>query len=94
MDGPLVLGNYVYADGAANVRVSSAVDALMVRLQAARPDVTLAFLATPTDVLAVPDDAVEAALRAFAALRVARRSRWPACRSGPSPVADCSAAPT
>ena len=31
--GPLVLGNYVYADGAANVRVSAAVDALTVRLR-------------------------------------------------------------
>ena len=67
VDGPLVLGNYVYADGAANVRVSSAVDALTVRLQAARPDVTLAFLATPTDVFAVPDDAVEQSRRAYAA---------------------------
>jgi len=67
VDGPLVLGNYVYADGAANVRVSSAVDALTVRLQAARPDVTLAFLATPTDVFAVPGDAVEQSRRAYAA---------------------------
>ena len=32
MDGPLVLGNYVYADGAANVLLASAVDALTVRL--------------------------------------------------------------
>ena len=36
LDGPLVLGNYVYADGAANVRVASAVDALTVRLLAER----------------------------------------------------------
>src|SRR5207244_12642875 len=50
VDGPLVLGNYVYADGAANVRVASAVDALTVRLQTERRDVALAFLATPTDV--------------------------------------------
>src|ERR1700760_670220 len=57
LDGPLVLGNYVYADGAANVRVASAVDALTVRLQAERGDVALAFLATPTDVFAVPSDA-------------------------------------
>ncbi len=67
VDGPLVLGNYVYADGAANVRVSSAVDALTVRLQAARPDAALAFLATPTDVFAVPGDAVEQSRRAYAA---------------------------
>jgi hypothetical protein len=64
--GPLVLGNYVYADGAANVRVSAAVDALTVRLQAARDDLALAFLATPTDVFAVSGDAVAQSARAYA----------------------------
>jgi hypothetical protein len=77
-DGPLVLGNYVYADGAANVRVSSAVDALTVRLQARRHDVALAFLATPTDVFAVPSDAVAQAASAYAARsRSAKIGRWP-----------------
>jgi hypothetical protein len=65
LDGPLVLGNYVYADGAANVRVSAAVDALTVRLQAARDDLALAFLATPTDVFAVSADAVAQSVRAY-----------------------------
>jgi hypothetical protein len=65
LDGPLVLGNYVYADGADNVRVASAVDALTVRLQAARPDIALGFLATPTDVFAVPADAVAQSARAY-----------------------------
>ncbi len=58
LDGPLVLGNYVYADGAANVRVCAAADTLTLRLQAERDDVALAFLATPTDVFAVPGEAV------------------------------------
>jgi hypothetical protein len=66
IDGPLVLGNYVYADGGANVRLSAAVDALTVRLQAGRDDVTLAFLATPTDVFAVPAEAVAQSARAYA----------------------------
>jgi hypothetical protein len=66
LDGPLVLGNYVYANGAANVRVSAAVDALTVRLQAARHDLALAFLATPTDVFAVSADAVEQSVSAYA----------------------------
>jgi hypothetical protein len=66
LDGPLVLGNYVYADGADNVRVCAAVDALTVRLRAARPDTALAFLATPTDVFAVPADAVAHSARAYA----------------------------
>jgi hypothetical protein len=67
LDGPLVLGNYVYADGGANVAVCAAADALTMRLQAARGDVALAFLATPTDVFAVPAEAVAHSARAYAA---------------------------
>jgi len=78
LDGPLVLGNYVYADGADNVRVASAVDALTVRLQAARPDIALGFLATPTDVFAVPADAVGQSARAYLTRsRAARLGGWP-----------------
>jgi hypothetical protein len=66
LDRRLVLGNYVYADGATNVRVSTAVDAVTVRLQEERPEVALAFLATPTDVFAVPGEAVQHSARAYA----------------------------
>jgi hypothetical protein len=66
VEGPLVLGNYVYADGASNVRLAAAADVLTVRLQASRGDVALAFLATPTDVFAVPAEAVAQAARAYA----------------------------
>jgi hypothetical protein len=66
VDGPLVLGNYAYADGAAFVRLAAAADALTVRLQAGRGDVALAFLATPTDVFAVPAQAVAQSVRAYA----------------------------
>jgi hypothetical protein len=59
LDGPLTLGNYVYADGATHVRVSMAVDAVTQHLLDVRDDVSLAVLATPTDVFAVPRDAVE-----------------------------------
>ena len=60
LEGPLVIGNYVYADGATNVRVSTAVDALTARVIGTRgkDEVALAFLATPTDVFAVPGSAV------------------------------------
>jgi hypothetical protein len=60
-----VLGNYVYADGAANVRVSAAVDALTLRVQGVRPDLALSFLATPTDVFAVPAEAVAHSVQAY-----------------------------
>jgi hypothetical protein len=66
IDAPLVLGNYVYADGATNVRVAVAVDALTRHLLAQRSDVTLGFLATPTDVFAVPAEAVAEATRRYA----------------------------
>jgi hypothetical protein len=66
LPGTPVLGNYVYADGATNVRVSVAVDVLTVRLADARPDLALAFLATPTDVFAVPREAVEFSVAAYA----------------------------
>jgi hypothetical protein len=72
--GRLVLGNYVYADGATNVRVSMAVDELSRRLLDRRDDVALAFLATPTDVFAVPGDAVEASTRRYAGRSA--RAKW------------------
>jgi len=77
MEGPLVLGNYVYADGADNVRVSSAVDALTVRLLAERRDVALGFLATPTDVFAVPAGAVAHSARTYLTRSpAAKLGRW------------------
>ena len=71
--GPIVLGNYAYADGAGHVRVAAAVDALTLRVQAQRAEVALAFLATPTDVFAVPAEAVAQAGRAYAARSPASR---------------------
>jgi hypothetical protein len=60
VEGPMVLGNYVYADSAAHVMVSAAADALAAGL-ADRKDLTLAYLATPTDAFAVPWRDVETA---------------------------------
>ncbi len=76
-DGPLVLGNYVYADGATNLRVAMAVDALTIHLLARRDDVALAFLATPTDVFAVPAEAVGEATRRYAQASGIGRIRRP-----------------
>ncbi len=75
--GRLVLGNYVYADGATNVRVSAAVDALSEAIRSDRPDTALAFLATPTDAFAVPADAVAHSGRAYAERTPIARVRRP-----------------
>ncbi|HET7760928.1 MAG TPA: hypothetical protein VFL46_01120 [Phycicoccus sp.] len=77
VEGSLVLGNYVYADGATNVRVSAAVDALSEAVRGQRPDTALSFLATPTDVFAVPGDAVDAATRSYAERRTSKVLRVP-----------------
>ena len=42
LDGRLVRGNYLYADGGTHVRVSAAADALAARLTDVRPDTALA----------------------------------------------------
>lgn len=82
VEGRLVLGNYVYADGATNVRVSTAVDALTQELVRHRADTALAFLATPTDVFAVPGDAVEHSTRAYREPSRGMRLVRPAVRAG------------
>jgi hypothetical protein len=51
---PFVLGSYAYADGATHVLLTVAADAVVERLRSQRDDLTLAYLATPTDVFAVP----------------------------------------
>jgi hypothetical protein len=79
LGGPLVIGNYVYADGATNVRVSAAVDALSARVTETRgrDDVALAFLATPTDVFAVPGSAVARSVTSYAERRTSKVLRVP-----------------
>jgi hypothetical protein len=67
IEGRLVIGNYVYAPGGLHTRLSIAVDALSEYLTGRRPDTALAFLATPTDVFAVPADAVRQATDRFEA---------------------------
>ncbi len=76
-NGPLVVGNYVYADGARHVQVTAAVDVLTRHLSERRPDITLAFLATPTDVFAVPPEAVAEASRRWDAHEGVGRIRRP-----------------
>ncbi len=77
LDQHLVLGNYVYADGATNVRVSTAVDALTEAVRSQRSDTALSFLATPTDVFAVPAEAVAAATESYAQRRTSKVLRVP-----------------
>jgi hypothetical protein len=74
LDGPLTVGNYVYADGADNVRASMAADALTVELCRDHDDVSLAMLVTPTDVYAAPEEAVVDSQRRFSQAGVVPRA--------------------
>jgi hypothetical protein len=65
LPGTLVLGNYVYADGGGLVRTTAAADHLATLVRSERPDLISAFLATPTDVFAVPGEAVAASVAAY-----------------------------
>lgn len=80
IEGDVLLGNYVYADGVVNLRLAAAVDAMTAWLAGQRPDgLALAFLATPTDVFGVPREVVEFSERAYQGGRLTRVVR-PAAR--------------
>lgn len=64
VEGAPVLGNYLYADGVLNLRLSAAADAVAAHLLDARPDAALAYLGTPSDSFVVPEEAVAASRRA------------------------------
>ena len=94
LPGQLVLGNYVYADGGTNLRLSAAVDELTTRLQRSRDDLALAYLATPTDVFVVPKEDVEESTRSYEGRparskahgsAVAGAQRWSAAASSVRP---------
>lgn len=70
-----VVGDHVHAPGAAFLRVAAVVDAVVAALLHARPDTVAAGLATPTDVYAVPPEAVADARRRAASSRWRRAAR-------------------
>ncbi len=76
--GDIVVGNYLYADGATNVRLSMAADALGTHVRANRHGATtLAFLATPTDAFQVGADVVADSRERWDRHLLARATRWP-----------------
>ncbi len=59
LEGSLVVGSYAYADGSTFLKLAGALDALTVAVHGDKPDTSIAYLATPTDVFAVPMEVVE-----------------------------------
>lgn len=76
--GDLVVGNYLYADGATNVRLSMAADALTTHLADMCGLATVpAFLATPTDAFQVGPDVVLDSRERWRHHHLARATRLP-----------------
>lgn len=54
---PFTVGSYAYLDGALHVQVSLAMDAICKELTEKRPNTSLAYLCTPTDLHLIPKEA-------------------------------------
>ena len=63
---PMDVASLGYLDGERHVRLSLAMDMVASQLLSAQPGSSLAYLATPTDVYAVPEEAALAAQAAYA----------------------------
>jgi hypothetical protein len=63
---PLAVGNLAYLDGERHVRVSLAMDAISATLCAHDARTSLAYMATPTDVFAVPEELAGAVMQRYA----------------------------
>jgi hypothetical protein len=63
---PLSVANLAYLDGERHVRVSLAMDAISATLCAADARTQLAYMATPTDVFAVPEELARDVMRRYA----------------------------
>lgn len=63
---PLSIANLAYLDGERHVRVSLAMDAISATLCEADARTQLAYMATPTDVFAVPEEPAREVMRRYA----------------------------
>ncbi|MGM9482702.1 hypothetical protein ACS5PN_16025 [Roseateles sp. NT4] len=70
---PLSIANLAYLDGERHVRVSLAMDAISGALCAADARTQLAYMATPTDVFAVPEELARDVMRRYAERGVVKK---------------------
>lgn len=79
---PLDLGAIAYADGERHVRVTLAMDAIADALCRADARTTLAWMATPTDVFALPQAFADAVMAAYEARGLLTRAAQAGVRAG------------
>jgi hypothetical protein len=78
----LDLGAIAYADGERHLRLTLAMDAVAATLAAADRRTTLAWLATPTDVFAVPQTLADAVIAAYGERGLLKRAAQAGLRAG------------
>lgn len=62
---PFTVGCYAYLDGALHVQVSLAMDAIVRDLSEKRPNTSVAYLCTPTDLHLIPKEAYDAQVQSY-----------------------------
>jgi len=77
-ENPAALGCYAYLDGKDHVRVAVAMDALVQRLHARGSPAAFAYLASPTDAFAVPEETARCAHQRYGARGAKRLWQLPA----------------
>ena len=82
LGGPFDIGHIAYADGERHVRVALAMDAIGAALSAADARTTLAFMATPTDLFAVPEPLALAIQSGYEARGLLQRAAQAGVRAG------------
>ena len=78
----LDIGNFAYLDGERHVRVSLAMDAISAMLCRHEPSTSLAYLATPTDIFAVPEDLARSVQQGYERRGLLKRWSQAALRAG------------
>ena len=81
LEAPLDVGSYAYLDGERHTRVVMAMDAIAQSVATARPGSTLGYLATPTDLFAIPEAAALAAQAAYERRALPKRAVHGALRA-------------
>jgi len=66
-DKPLTIGSYAYLDGVKHIQIAMAMDAIIQDITSKRKNISLAFLLTPTDSIAVPMEASDHSMERFRA---------------------------
>jgi hypothetical protein len=79
---PLDIASLAYLDGEKHLRVSIAMDAIVATLCAADARTSLAYLATPTDVFAVPEDLARAVMSRYEDRGLLKRAAQAGIRAG------------